>query len=552
MIEWLNSLFAVHSSIQAVIVLSLIIAVGLALGNVRVRGISLGIAFVFFVGILAGHVGLSVDATVLDYVQTFGLALFVYTLGLHVGPNFFGSLRHEGVSFNMWSLGLVFLGTVVALLLIPATGISLPDMVGLLCGATTNTPALGAATQSLANLGLPSGSVALATAITYPMGVLGVILAMMLLRKFFVRPDDLKPKSFADDDHTFIAEFDVVNPAIIDKTIAEVSQHSHLHFIISRIWRGQQVLVPMAQTRLAANDRLLVVTTKEDERALEMLFGEKEKKDWNQEKIDWNAIDSQLESRVVVLSRAALNGKLLGRLQLRRTYGVNVSRVMRGDTILLATDDLRLQYGDRITVVGEHDAVDSVEKFLGNAVKTLEEPNIGNIFLGLIFGLALGTIPIMLPGIQTPVRLGVAGGAIMMGIIVGALGPRLHIISYTTRSASLMLRKLGLSLYLACIGFDAGKDFFATVVRPEGLLWVGVGVVITIVPTLIIGIMALRSRKFDYATICGILCGAMANPMALGYANDTTDGDGASVSYATVYPLGIFLRVVIAQVLIFC
>lgn len=552
MIEWLNSLFSIHSSIQAVIVLSLIIAIGLALGNVRVRGISLGIAFVFFVGILAGHAGLSVDATVLDYVQTFGLALFVYTLGLHVGPNFFGSLKHEGVSFNIWSLGLVFLGTFVALILIPATGISLPDMVGLLCGATTNTPALGAATQSLANLGQPSGSVALATAITYPMGVLGVILAMMLLRRFFVRPGDLKPKSFADDDHTFIAEFDVVNPAIIGKTIAEVSQHSRLHFIISRIWRGKQVLVPMAQTRLVANDRLLVVTTKDDEPALEMLFGEKENKDWNQEKIDWNAIDSQLESRVVVLSRAALNGKILGSLQLRRTYGVNVSRIMRGDTKLLATDDLRLQYGDRIMVVGEHDAVDSVEKFMGNAVKTLEEPNIGNIFLGLIFGLALGTIPIMLPGMHTPIRLGVAGGSIIMGIIVGALGPRLHIISYTTRSASLMLRKLGLSLYLACIGFDAGKDFFATVVRPEGLLWVAAGVVITVIPTLIIGVMALRTRKFDFATICGILCGAMANPMALGYANDTTEGDGASVSYATVYPLGIFLRVVIAQVLIFC
>lgn len=552
MIEWLNSLFSIHSSIQAVIVLSLIIAIGLALGNVRVRGISLGIAFVFFVGILAGHAGLSVDATVRDYVQTFGLALFVYTLGLHVGPNFFGSLKHEGVSFNIWSLGLVFLGTFVALILIPATGISLPDMVGLLCGATTNTPALGAATQSLAYLGQPSGSVALATAITYPMGVLGVILAMMLLRRFFVRPGDLKPKSFADDDHTFIAEFDVVNPAIIGKTIAEVSQHSRLHFIISRIWRGKQVLVPMAQTRLAANDRLLVVTTKDDEPALEMLFGEKENKDWNQEKIDWNAIDSQLESKVVVLSRAALNGKILGSLQLRRTYGVNVSRIMRGDTKLLATDDLRLQYGDRIMVVGEHDAVDSVEKFMGNAVKTLEEPNIGNIFLGLIFGLALGTIPIMLPGMHTPIRLGVAGGSIIMGIIVGALGPRLHIISYTTRSASLMLRKLGLSLYLACIGFDAGKDFFATVVRPEGLLWVAAGVVITIIPTLIIGVMALRTRKFDFATICGILCGAMANPMALGYANDTTEGDGASVSYATVYPLGIFLRVVIAQVLIFC
>lgn len=550
MTDWINSLFTVHSSIQAVIILSLIISIGLGLGSIKVRGISLGIAFVFFVGILAGHIGLAVDTTVVEYAETFGLALFVYTLGLHVGPNFFGSLKHEGVAFNLWGTALVVLGTLVSIVLIPLTGISLPNMVGLLCGATTNTPALGAATQSLASLHLPSGSVALATAVTYPLGVVGVIFAMMFLRKFFVHGDDLKPKSQTDDDHTYIAEFDVVNPAVEGKTIAEISQHSHLHFIISRIWRGKQVIVPMAQTHLHANDRLLVVTTREDEKALEMLFGERELKDWNQEKIDWNAIDSQLESRVVVLSRAALNGKVLGKLQLRKTYGVNVSRIIRGDTKLLATDDLRLQYGDRITVVGEHEAVDNVEKFLGNAVKTLEEPNVGSIFLGIIFGLAVGTIPISIPGMQTPIRLGVAGGAIIMGILVGALGPRMHFISYTTRSASLMLRKLGLALYLACIGLVAGCDFFATIVRPEGLLWVGIGLLLTMLPTIIIGIIALKTKKFDFATICGILCGAMANPMALDYANDTLDGDSASVSYASVYPLGMFVRVIIAQVMI--
>lgn len=550
MTDWINSLFAIHSSIQAVVVLSLIITIGLGLGNVKIKGLSLGIAFVFFIGILAGHIGLAVDPTVVEYAETFGLALFVYTLGLHVGPNFFGSLKHEGVAFNMWSLALVVVGTVLAMVLIPLTGISLPDMVGLLCGATTNTPALGAATESLTSLGLSSGSVALATAVTYPLGVVGVIFVMMLLRKFCVKSDDLKPKSQIDDDHTYIAEFDVVNPAIEGRTIADISQNSHLHFIISRIWRGKQVIVPMAQTRLHANDKLLVVTTREDERALELLFGEEEQKDWNKEQIDWNAIDSQLESRVVVLSRTALNGKVLGRLQLRKLYGVNVSRILRGDIKLLATDDLRLQYGDRITVVGEHEAVDNVERFLGNAVKTLEEPNIGSIFLGIILGLAVGTIPISIPGMQMPIHLGVAGGAILVGILVGALGPRLRLISYTTRSASLMLRKLGLSLYLACLGIVAGSDFFSTVFRPEGLLWLGIGLLLTMLPCIIIGVLALKTKKFDFATICGILCGAMANPMALGYANDTLDGDCASVSYASVYPLGMFLRVLIAQVLI--
>ncbi len=550
MTDWINGLFVEHSSIQAVVVLSLIISIGLCLGSIKFRGLSLGVAFVFFVGIFAGHLGLAMDSTVVGYAETFGLALFVYTLGLHVGPNFFGLMKHEGVAFNLWSLALVALGTVLAIVLIPLTGVSLPDMVGLLCGATTNTPALGAATQSLGTLGLPSGSVALATAVTYPLGVVCVIFVMMLLRRFCVKDEDLKPKSKDDDDHTYIAEFDVVNPAVGGRTIAEIARDSHLHFIISRIWRGEQVILPMAQTRLQINDKMLVVTTRDDERALELLFGVEDQKDWNREKIDWNAIDAQLESRVIVLTRAALNGKILGKLRLRDTYGVNVSRVIRGDIKLLATDDLRLQYGDRITVVGEHDAVDNVERFLGNAVKTLEEPNIGSIFLGIIFGLAVGTIPIAIPGLQTPVHLGVAGGAILVGILVGALGPRLHFISYTTRSASLMLRKLGLSMYLACIGIVAGSDFFATIFRPEGLMWVGIGAVLTMLPCIIIGVLALKSRKFDFASVCGIICGAMANPMALGYANDTLEGDNASVSYASVYPLGMFVRVLIAQVLI--
>ena len=253
---------------------------------------------------------------------------------------------------------------------------------------------------------------------------------------------------------------------------------------------------------------------------------------------------------MIVLTQTVLNGKRLGQLHLRDTYGVNVSRVIRGDVKLLATDELRLQYGDRVTVVGEPRSVDHVEKFLGNAVQTLNEPNLGSLFLGMILGLALGTIPISLPGMSAPIKLGIAGGPIIMGIIVGALGPHMHFISYTTRSASLMLRKLGLSIYLACLGLDAGKEFFGTVVRPEGLLWVGVGFLLTIVPILLVGIVALKTRKYDFGTICGILCGSMANPMALSYANDTLKGETQSIAYATVYPLGMFIRVVITQVII--
>ena len=283
---------------------------------------------------------------------------------------------------------------------------------------------------------------------------------------------------------------------------------------------------------------------------MELLFGKKVETDWNKDKIDWNAIDADVESRTLVVTRTALNGKVLGQLQLRNTYSVNVSRITRGDIKLLATDDLRLQYGDRVTVVGKHEAVNNVEQFFGNSVKTLNEPNIGSIFLGLVLGLALGTIPINIPGMDTPIRLGIAGGPIIMGILVGALGPKLHFISYTTRSASLMLRKLGLSIYLACLGLDAGKGFFATVVRPEGAMWVALGLLITVLPVVILGLVALKTKRYDFGTICGILCGSMANPMALSYANDTLKGDMASVSYASVYPLGMFVRVVIAQMLI--
>ena len=548
--EWLEQLFSIHSSVQTVVVISLIVAVGLGLGKVRIRGISLGIAFVFFIGILAGHVGLDVDARVLDYAETFGLALFVYTLGLHVGPNFFGSLRHEGIALNLWGLGVIVAGTLLALMLVPVTGVKLPDMVGILCGATTNTPALGAANQALEHFGISGKSLALATAVTYPLGVVGVIFAMMFLRKFFVRPADLESKPLTEDNKTYIAELEIINPAIEGKTIERVVQMTHREFIISRLWRDKEVIVPKADTVLKVNDKVMVVTTREDERAMELLFGKKVETDWNKDKIDWNAIDADVESRTLVVTRTALNGKVLGQLQLRNTYSVNVSRITRGDIKLLATDDLRLQYGDRVTVVGKHEAVNNVEQFFGNSVKTLNEPNIGSIFLGLVLGLALGTIPINIPGMDTPIRLGVAGGPIIMGILVGALGPKLHFISYTTRSASLMLRKLGLSIYLACLGLDAGKGFFATVVRPEGAMWVALGLLITVLPVVILGLVALKTKRYDFGTICGILCGSMANPMALSYANDTLKGDMASVSYASVYPLGMFVRVVIAQMLI--
>ena len=548
--DWFNALFSLPSALQAVVVLSLVCAVGLGLGKIRIAGISLGIAFVFFFGIAAGSLGLHVDEQMLNYCETFGLVIFVYTLGLSVGPNFFGSFRHEGTSFNLWSLGVILLGTVMAVVLSYAMKVPMSDMVGILCGATTNTPALGAAQQALQHVGESGGHAALATAVTYPLGVVGVIFAMIFIRKFFVKPSDLVVDSNADDDHTYIGQFVVLNPAVNGKTIAEIAQGTHRKFIISRIWRGNDVIVPMSTTVLHKNDNLFVATKRDEVPAMEILFGQIVKRDLNKEQIDWNHLDSEVESRVIVLSKGMLNGKRLGQLHLRDVYSVNVSRILRSDIKLLATQDLVLRYGDRLTLVGRPEAIDQAEKFLGNSVKTLNEPNLAVIFLGMLLGLALGTIPFSIPGMDSPIRLGIAGGPIIMGILAGAFGPRLHLIAYTTRSASLMLRKLGLSLYLACLGLDAGKGFLATVVRPEGLLWIGLGFALTVIPVIIVGMLALRTKKFDFGTICGILCGSMANPMALGYANDTVKGETSNISYATVYPLGMFIRVIIAQVLV--
>lgn len=550
--DWINGLFSTNPAAQTVIVLSMITAAGLALGKLHVRGISLGIAFVFFIGIIAGQLGFCADPMMVSFAETFGLLLFVYTLGLHVGPSFVGMMRNEGLSLNIWSMAVIAAGTILALILCPLTGISVPDMTGILCGATTNTPALAAAQQALNSAGLPSNGAALGCAVTYPLGVVGVILAMMFIRRFFVKPADLEPREENSEDNTYIAQYIVVNPALDGKTIFEISQMTHRHFIISRIWRDGKVIVPLAETTMQQGDSVLVVTKIDESEAMSILFGKKVEKDWNRDKdrIDWNAIDSNVESRVILLTRTELNGKTLGTLHMRTAYGVNVSRIMRGDIKLLASDDLRLQYGDRLTVVGAPKDICHAEQFLGNAVQVLKEPNLGAIFFGMILGLALGMIPINLPGMSAPVHLGIAGGGIIMGILVGALGPRAHFISYTTRSASLMLRKLGLSLYLASLGLVAGSDFFSTIMRPEGLMWVATGFVVTVLPLIIVGLLALHTRKFDFGTICGILCGSMANPMALSYANDTLKGDSAAVSYTSVYPLGMFVRVVIAQIII--
>lgn len=547
---WFTDIFTAHSALQAVVVLSLIATVGIGLGKIRFLGISLGSAFIFFVGIVAGHLGLSIDRQMLNFAESFGLVLFVYALGLQVGPGFFSSLRTGGLRLITPALGVVVLGTLLAVVLGRVAGVPLPDMTGILCGATTNTPALGAAQQALKQMNFDSNGAALGCAVAYPLGVVGVILAIALLRRFVVRPSDLPSPDADHAKNVFIAEFRATNPAIFGKSIRDVALHSHHRFVISRLWREGRVSIPTSDTTLQEGDHLLIVTSPQEVEALHLIFGRQEKKDWNTRDIDWNAVDRQLISQRILVTRPEINGRKLSSLRLRNLYGINISRVYRSGVQLLATPDLTLQLGDRLTVVGEATAVHNVEKILGNAVRSLNEPNLGSVFIGLILGLVLGSVPLAVPGLSLEVRLGLAGGPIVVGILMGTFGPRLHMITYTTQSANLMLRALGLSLYLACLGLDAGASFFATVMRPEGALWLALGFLVTFVPVVLVAWGSMRLLGLDFGSVTGILCGSMANPMALNYANDTIPGDNPSVTYATVYPICMFLRVVIVQVML--
>lgn len=549
--SWINSLFFDHTPLQAVIVMSIIIAAGLGLGKIKIGGISLGVTFVFFVGILAGHLGLSIDPAMLSYAESFGLVLFVYELGLKVGPGFFSSFRSGGISLNILGLWIILLGTAMAIAFCLIFSMPMSDMVGVLCGATTNTPALGAAQQTLEQLGMSAQGAALGCAVTYPLGVVGVILALIVVRKLFVRPSDIRSGNSQDEaDHTFVAGFKIENPGIDGLTVRDVALAAKGHFVISRLWRDGTVTIPAGDTVLHKGDRLLVVTTDDELPEVRIIFGRQEDRDYNAEDIDWNALDSNVVSRHVVITRPEINGKRLGSLRLRNSYDINISRVTRAGVRLLATPGLILQLGDRLTIVGDQKAIDAVSKLLGNTEAKLRDPNLAVIFIGMVLGLALGSIPIMIPGISTPVRLGLAGGPMIIGILLGRFGPRLHLVTFTTRSANLMLRGIGLSLYLACLGLESGAGFFDTIMRADGVMWIGLGFLITVIPVIIMAAWAVRNSKVDFGSACGMACGAMANPMALDYANDTLPGDNAAVAYATVYPLGMFVRVLLSQILV--
>ena len=534
-------------------ILSLISATGLALGKLRIFGVSLGVTFVFFVGIIAGHFGITIDPEMLALAQNFGLILYIYSLGVQVGPGFFSSFKQGGIKLNVLALILLLAGSAMAVGAHWLTGISMADSVGLLAGAVTNTPMLGAAQQAILQID-PTGtdtanSMAMACAVGYPFGLVGMIVCVMVLRKILA-PKNYSKQTDASADNTFVAEYQVSNPAIFGKTIKDIRQSADCQFVISRIWKNEKLIIPTSETILEENEHILVISGKKDVEKIKTLFGHKENVDWNKKDIDWNAIDSQLVSKKILITKSEHNGAKLGDLRLRNSYGINITRVNRAGIDLLPSRSLRLQLGDRLTVVGEARAIENVSAILGNEAKRLNTPNLLSIFIGIVLGLVLGSIPIIIPGISMPIKLGIAGGPIIVGILMGSFGPRFHIATYTTRSANLMLRQLGLTIYLAGLGLSAGAGFFTTVFTLEGLKWVAISIALACIPVIALGLFFAKVLKIDYAENMGMLCGSMANPFALDYVYPDGDGEDPAVAYATVYPASIFLRVISAQILI--
>jgi len=550
MLEWIINIFTDGSFIQAILVLSLVCAVGLGLGKFKFKGLSFGVSSVFFVGILAGHFGLSIDPKMLLLAQNFGLILFVYALGLQVGPSFFPSFKQGGIKLNLLSIAVMLIGFALTFLIYSISGLDYPAIMGLFSGAVTNTPMLGAAQQTLLQANPQalesSKEMAMACAVGYPFGIIGMILTIIILKIFFGK--DSRKTFVPHDNQTFISEFEVSNPAVFGKTIKDITSHLDFHLVVSRVWKSNDVIIPNGDTVLYEGERVLLLMNEHETSKAELLFGRRIDRDWNKKDIDWNSIDSQLVSRHILVTKSSVNGAKLGELHLRNIYGINITRVNRAGVDILPSSNLRLQIGDKLTIVGESKSIDNVSHLLGNQEKELRNPNLFSIFIGIMTGLLLGSIPFAIPGISVPVKIGIAGGPIIAGILMGAYGHRLRFTTFTTQSANLMLRQMGITIYLAGLGLSAGPGFFETVFRPEGIGWIAISLVLCLVPVLIVGVLSSAFCKVSFSSNFGMLCGAMANPFALSYGLSFVDDDEPSVAYATVYPVSMFLRVILAQV----
>ena len=553
--NWINDLLWGEGIGHSILLLSFVIAAGIQLGKIKVFGVSLGITLVLFVGIILGHFGFTINHNVIHFFKEFGLILFVYSVGMQVGPGFFSSFRQGGITLNMLACGIVFLGVLTAVILHYATGIPMPTMVGILSGAVTNTPGLGAAQQAFSDMhGVSDNTIALGYAVAYPLGVIGIILSIILIKYIFRVSFDKENEQLNSEDSSHTNEAKpisliVKNPAIFNKTVAELSNLlEHRDFVISRVWRdsNKQIEIASANTVLQENDKVFVITTETDAETIKTFIGE----EIDMERKQWIRMESQFINRRILITKPELNGKRLGQLKLRKLYGINITRINRAGVDLVAKPGLTLQVGDRVNVVGTETAVSNVEKVLGNSMKRLNEPNLITIFVGIALGIVLGSIPISFPGIPQPVKLGLAGGPLVVAILISRFGYHYKLITYTTQSANLMLREIGITLFLACVGISAGDGFVDTIVNNGGFAWIGYGFIITFVPLMIIGCIGRYFCKVNYFTLMGLIAGSTTDPPALAYSNATAGNDAPSVGYATVYPLTMFLRVLTAQLLI--
>lgn len=553
--NWINDLLWGEGIGHSILLLSFVIAAGIQLGKIKVFGVSLGITLVLFVGIILGHFGFTINHNVIHFFKEFGLILFVYSVGMQVGPGFFSSFKQGGITLNMLACGIVFLGVLTAVILHYATGIPMPTMVGILSGAVTNTPGLGAAQQAFSDMhGVSDNTIALGYAVAYPLGVIGIILSIILIKYIFRVSFDKENEQLNSEDSSHTNEAKpisliVKNPAIFNKTVAELSNLlEHRDFVISRVWRdsNKQIEIASANTVLQENDKVFVITTETDAETIKTFIGE----EIDMERKQWIRMESQFINRRILITKPELNGKRLGQLKLRKLYGINITRINRAGVDLVAKPGLTLQVGDRVNVVGTETAVSNVEKVLGNSMKRLNEPNLITIFVGIALGIVLGSIPISFPGIPQPVKLGLAGGPLVVAILISRFGYHYKLITYTTQSANLMLREIGITLFLACVGISAGDGFVDTIVNNGGFAWIGYGFIITFVPLMIIGCIGRYFCKVNYFTLMGLIAGSTTDPPALAYSNATAGNDAPSVGYATVYPLTMFLWVLTAQLLI--
>lgn len=553
--NWLQDLLTNPNSIAHIVALyAFVIAAGLLLGKIKFFGISLGVTFVLFVGILAGHFGFTGNPAILSFVQDFGLILFVFCIGLQVGPSFFSSFKRGGITLNLLAVGIVFLNIAVALILYFALQgrVDIPMMVGILCGAVTNTPGLGAANEALQQLHYQGPEIAMGYACAYPLGVMGIILSMIIIRYIcrvdVQRDSDEIQKEEEANPHMkpYTISLKVQNEALSGKTLSQVQNFLARDFVCTRIIQDGHMITPNANTVLRLGDRMFLVCAEDDSEAIMAFIGPKIEQDWDAT----NQQDKPMVSRRILVTQPNINGKTLGELHFSSMYGVNVTRVNRSGMDLFAARQLRLQVGDRVMVVGPQDAIERVANLLGNQLRRLDHPNIVTIFVGILCGILFGSLPIAIPGMPTPVKLGLAGGPLIISILIGRFGHKVKLVTYTTMSANLMLREVGLVLFLASVGIKAGENFVQMVVEGDGVLYVGLGFLITFIPLIITGIIARWHHRVNYFTLMGLIAGSNTDPPALAYANQIAGNDAPAVGYSTVYPLTMFLRILTAQLLI--